>query len=77
MALEGQRVIISIDGVTVIDYDRLPASTGTGLGLYAFRGTGEVLFGPMTIDDRRPNAFIAMQFSDPYNEVYRDAIRRI
>jgi hypothetical protein len=29
----------------------------------------------MTIDDRRPNAFIAMQFSESYNEVYRDAIR--
>ncbi len=75
MALEGQRVLISVDGVTVIDYDRLPGSTGTGLGLFAFRGTGEALFGPMKIDDRRPNAFIAMQFSEPYNEVYRDAIR--
>ena len=75
VSLEGQRVIISVDGVTVIDYNRLPASAGTGLGFFAYRGTGEVLFGPMNIDDRRPNAFIAMQFSDPYNEVYRDAIR--
>ncbi len=75
MALEGQRVILSIDGVTVIDYDRLPSNTGTGLGLFAFRGTEEALFGPLSIDDRRPNAFIAMQFSEPYNEVYRDAIR--
>jgi hypothetical protein len=75
IALEGQRVLLSIDGVTVIDYDRLPTSTGTGLGFFAFRGTEEVLFGPMRIDDRRPNAFIAMQFSEPYNEVYRDAIR--
>jgi hypothetical protein len=75
VSLEGQRVIISIDGVTVIDYNRLLANTGTGLGFFAFRGTGEALFGPMNIDDRRPNAFIAMQFSDHYNEVYRDAIR--
>jgi len=75
MALEGQRVLLSVDGVTVIDYDRLPSVTGTGLGFFAFKGTGEALFGPMKLDDRRPNAFIAMQFSEPYNEVYRDAIR--
>ena len=75
LAVEGQRLIMSVDGVTVIDYDRLGAGTGTGLGLFAFRGSKEVLFGPMTIDDRRPNAFIAMPFSDPYNDVYRDAIR--
>jgi hypothetical protein len=75
VALEGQRVVISVDDVTVIDYNRLPTSTGTGLGFFAFRGSREVLFGPMNIDDRRPNAFIAMQFSEPYNEVYRDAIR--
>jgi hypothetical protein len=73
--LEGQRVILSVDDVTVIDYNHLPVSTSSGLGFFAFRGTGEALFGPMAIDDRRPNAFIAMQFSDPYNEVYRDAIR--
>jgi len=75
MTLEGQRIVLSIDGVGVIDYDRLRANEGTGLGLFAFRGSGEVTFGPMSIDDRRHNAFIAMQFSDPYNEVYRDAIR--
>jgi hypothetical protein len=73
--LEGQRLLLSIDNVTVIDYDRLPNGTGTGLGLFAYRGTGEALFGPMRMDDRRPNAFIAMQFSEPYNEVYRDTIR--
>jgi hypothetical protein len=75
MALEGQRVLLSVDNVPVIDYDRLTNATGTGLGFFAFRGTREALFGPMSIDDRRPNAFIAMQFSEPYNEVYRDAIR--
>lgn len=76
IVLEGQRVIVSVDGVTVIDYDRLTTSAGgAGLGLFAFRGTGEAIFGPIAFDDRRPNAFIAMQFSEPYNEVYRDAIR--
>ncbi len=77
IALEGQRVGLSIDGISVLDYDRLVDNTGTGLGLFAFSGTTTVIFGPMHIDDRRPNAFIAMPFSEPYNEVYRDAIRPI
>jgi hypothetical protein len=76
IALDGQRVQIYVDDVKVIDYDRLTTSgSGTGIGLFVFRGSVEALFGPMAVDDRRPNAFIAMQFSDINNEVYRDAIR--
>lgn len=75
IAIEGQKLTLAVDEVTVLSYDRLPTASGTGLGLFSFRGNREALFGPMTIDDRRPNAFIAMQFSEPYNEVYRDAIR--
>jgi hypothetical protein len=75
IVLEGQRVGISVDGVTVIDYDRLGSNKGTGLGLFSFKGTTECCFGPMVVDDHRPKAFVAMQFSAPFNEVYRDAIR--
>jgi hypothetical protein len=80
IALDGQRVQVSVDGVKVIDYDRLTntgtgTTAGTGIGIFTFRGTSEAIFGPMAVDDRRPNAFIAMQFSEPYNEVYRDAIQ--
>jgi hypothetical protein len=72
--LEGQRARVSVDDVKVIDYERLAPGGGAGLGLFSFRGTAEALFGPMEVDDRRPSAFIAMQFSEPFNEVYRDAI---
>ena len=75
LALDGQRVQVFVDDVRVIDYSRLAQTTGAGLGLFAFRGTHKVIFGPFAIDDRRPNAFVAMPFSDPYNEVYRDAIQ--
>lgn len=75
ISLEGQRVLVFVDDIMVIDYDRILKTKGGGLGLFAFRGTREALFGPFILDDRRPNAFIAMQFSEPYNEVYRDAIR--
>ena len=77
IALDGQRVQIFVDDVKVIDYQRLPSSGGTGLGLFAFKGSRKVNFSKLKVDDSRPNAFIAMQFSDPYNEVYRDAIEPI
>ncbi|MBF0426303.1 MAG: hypothetical protein HQL66_10860 [Magnetococcales bacterium] len=74
VVVEGQRAKLFVDDVKVIDYDRLPQLSGMQLGLYSFRGSDKVKFGPIEIDDRRPNAFIAMQFSEPYNEVYRDTI---
>ncbi len=74
IALDGQRVQVFVDGVKVVDFDRIGNTGGTGLGLLAFRGTRKVSFGPLRLDDRRPNAFIAMQYSEPYNEVYKDAI---
>lgn len=75
LALEGQRMTLFVDSIIVLQYDRISAKGGAGLGIFSFRNTGEALFGPMSINDTRPNAFIAMQFSDPYNDVYRDAIK--
>jgi hypothetical protein len=75
VSLDGQRAQVFVDGVKVIDYNRLPSTGGTGIGLLAFRGSDEVYYGPAAVDDRRPNAFIAMPFSDPYDDVYRDAIK--
>jgi len=75
VALEGQRASIFVDDVKVIDYSRLPTTDGTGVGLLAFRGSSQVHFGPIAIDDSQPVAFIAMQFSDTYDDVYDDAIK--
>lgn len=74
-SLDGQRLQVIVDDVKVLDFSRLSGTGGTGIGLLAFRGCPSAEFGPMKIDDRCPRAFIAMQFSEPYNEVYRDAIR--
>lgn len=67
----------SVEDVKVIDYSRLTSTVGAGLGLFTFRHSKSVRFGQIGIDDARPNAFAAMQFSEPYNEVYRDAIEPI
>ena len=75
ITLDGQRVQVYTDDVKVIDYNRLISSSGTGIGLFTFKGSLDVSFGPLIINDRRPNAFVAMQFSQPYNDVYSDAIR--
>lgn len=75
LLLDGQRVQMFVDDVRVIDYGRLTPTGGNAIGVMAFANTGRTTFGPITTDDRRPNAFVAMQFSEPYNEVYRDAIK--
>lgn len=75
VVLGGQRVQIFVDGVKIIDFDRLMKSEGCGVGVLALKDSGGVEIGPLTVDDRRPNAFVAMQFSDPYNDVYSDAIK--
>lgn len=75
VGLDGQRVQLHVDDVKVIDYGRLASSGGAGIGVFAFRGNNSATFGPLMINDRRPNAFIAMQFTSPYNEVYSDSIK--
>jgi hypothetical protein len=75
ITLEGQRVSLSVDEVKVLDYRGLGTIGGTAVGLFAFSGTQEVVFSNLRVDDRSPKAFIVMQFTTPYNEVYRDAIQ--
>ncbi|MBF0508678.1 MAG: hypothetical protein HQK57_07115 [Deltaproteobacteria bacterium] len=75
ITLEGQRVVLFVDEVKVLDYRGLGRTEGAAVGLFVFKGTQEVIFSNLRVDDRRPKAFIVMQFSTPYDEVYRDAIQ--
>jgi hypothetical protein len=75
VVLEGQRVDLYIDQVKVVGNSSLTRTRGFSAGLFCFKGTEKVRFTNYRIDDRRPKAFIVMQFTSPYNEVYRDAIQ--
>jgi hypothetical protein len=73
--LEGQRLELLVDDVRVIEYRGIDTTTGLGVGLLCLRQTEEVIFSGLTIEGAQPKAFIVMQFSSPYDEVYRDAIQ--
>lgn len=74
IVLEGQKVDIFVDSIKVISYPNLPRQTGTSVGMFCFRALDKVTFSNYKVSSSRPKAFVAMQFSDPYNEVYRDAV---
>jgi hypothetical protein len=73
IVLEGQKVDVYVDSVKVISYQNLPRQTGTSIGLFCHKGL-TATFSNFRVISSRPKAFVAMQFSEPYNEVYRDAV---
>jgi hypothetical protein len=73
--LEGQRVDLYVDNIKVISQRGLTITDGLSVGLFAFRSSVRATFRNFQVDDARPKAFIVMQFTSPYNEVYRDAIQ--
>ena len=72
--LEGQKVDVFVDSIRVISHPSLPGQTGTSVGLFCFKSTPKAVFSNYRVSSARPKAFVAMQFSEPYNEVYRDAV---
>lgn len=74
VVLEGQKVDIFVDSIRVISYPNLPRQTGTSVGLFCFKATPKAVFSNYRVSSARPKAFVAMQFTEPYNEVYRDAV---
>lgn len=77
IVLEGQKADIYIDKIKVISYPNFPIQTGTSVGLFCHKGekgSFQAKFNNIRVSSSLPKAFVAMQFSEPYNEVYRDAV---
>lgn len=75
-AVRGSRVSLNLDGVDVASFDlpyRLPESQ---VGIWCL-SHGRITVSDFVVDTQRPKAFVVMQFSSPYNEVYSDVIRVI
>jgi hypothetical protein len=71
---KGQRISLIVDGVTVLEHVLPSPPPGNQLGLYAMSGSS-VLFQDFSVQRRAPNAFVAMQFGEPYDTLYRTVIR--
>ena len=75
--LQGSSVVLEVDGVEVAATG-LPAAPNQPrqIGVFAV-SENQVHISGFGADTERPTAFIVMQFSSPYNEVYSDVIKQM
>lgn len=74
--LLGSRITLSIDGVAVAT-TRLPGPIPqrAQVGIFCI-GKNTIRISNLTLSTRKAQAFIVMQFSSPFNEIYTDVIRK-
>jgi hypothetical protein len=71
---KGQRIALAIDDVPVLEHLLPRPLPGNQLGIYAMCQSPMVFKG-YAVQRRPPVAFVAMQFGDPYDNIYRSVIR--
>jgi hypothetical protein len=71
---KGQRISLVVDGVPVLEHLLPSPPPGNQLGLYAM-SPFPVQFEHFAVERRQPNAFVAMQFGEPYDTIYRTVIK--
>lgn len=73
---KGSRLTVTLNGVEIAA-TTLPFPLPRGsAGLWAL-GTADIVFDGFEITRERPKAFVVMQFSSPFNELYTDVIEPI
>lgn len=76
VTLEGQRIGLTVDEVRVLDCT-LPQPLGNEqVGVFAW-GADAVAFAPVSISASPPSAFVVMQFTPPFDELYEAVIRPV
>jgi hypothetical protein len=70
----GQRITMAVDHVQIFQHILARPLPGNQLGLFAF-GNSPVRFYDVSILQTQPRAFVAMQFGEPYDTIYREVIR--
>ena len=74
--VQGQRILLEVDSVQVLDHAlQTPIPQGQ-LGLSTW-GNGSVVFKDTAVGQKPGTVFVVMQFSDPYQDLYSDVIRRV
>jgi hypothetical protein len=72
--LRGTKLRLEVDDVRVLDFELTSPMEGDQLGLFAW-GPARVVFGRVSVDPERPRLFVAMQFSEPFDTLYREVIK--
>jgi hypothetical protein len=69
----GQRIWMLVDGIQILEELLAHPLAGNQIGLYAF-GRQMITFNALQVFDKRPRAFVAMPFHEPFNSMYREVI---
>ncbi len=70
----GQRISLAVDDVPVLEHVLPSPLPGNQLGVYAM-SRSPVMIQDFEVQRRSPAAFVAMQFGEPYDTLYRTVIR--
>jgi hypothetical protein len=74
--VKGSKVILTVDGIVVL-VKTLPFVVPISqVGLFCL-GTNDIMIKNYKIHSEEPKAFVVMQFSSPFNELYQDVIKPI
>lgn len=76
VSVAGSRVAVSVDGVDVTAVDLPFALPASQVGVWCMSHT-KITINNFKVETRKPVAFIVMQFTTPYNELYAEVIRPI
>lgn len=72
---KGQRISLEVDDVAVLEHVLPRPLAGNQLGLYAMSESTQVTFPSFEVQRKAPTAFVAMQFGEPYDTIYRTVVR--
>jgi hypothetical protein len=70
----GQRIVMKVDGVQIFDHTLASPLPGNQIGLFGF-GAHRITFSDCSAWRVPPRLFVAMQFGEPYDTLYREVIQ--
>lgn len=73
--LLGSRLIVSTDGVVVMDTN-VPSPVPRQVGLWC-RGSSDIMISNYKVQVQIPTVFVVMQFTQPYDELYSEVIKPV
>ena len=74
--LKGSSITLVVDGIIALTATLPFVVPISQVGLFCL-GTGNIVIKNYTVKSERPKAFVVMQFSSPFNELYTDVIKPI
>lgn len=73
---QGQNVRLSVNEIIVLEASLPHPIMGDQIGLFAW-GEAPVRFEQVTVDTEKPQAFVVMQFGEPYDSLYAEVIKPV